>query len=469
MGSNYEAFTGIWRDLLNRYEGTPITVNFKKYVVENTEERRSDAYSHNIHSYPARIFPYIPIFIYAVPQLCPKNGLILDPFCGSGTTLLESIIHPIFRRNIYGVEINPLGRLIAKVKTTPIEEKCLSERIKIVKEKIRTAQRTSVYQPRSEKIAFWFSEDAIYEINRIKSVLEENDLYDDCSDFLWVCFSAMIRKTALADPFIPPPVLLKLKKYKNSPKKLVFLTEYLKRAQKPELGGVFSDIVDKNFNRIVALNNYIKETPERAKIVWNDAREIKLGRLVNKGKLDSSYSELPQESIDLILTSPPYLSAQKYLRTMTLELLWLGIISEQQLGKLDQQIIGTERVCLKTEDFKKTLDIESVDSLVKWASARDRERASIIAKYFLEMYRAISEMHRVLKFDSHAVLVVGNNKVLGKKIKTYSLLIDIAIKCGFKTEIVLKDKIRGRGMITKRHDTGGLIEDEYVIVLKKTH
>lgn len=66
------------------------------------------------------------------------------------------------------------------------------------------------------------------------------------------------------------------------------------------------------------------------------------------------------------------------------------------------------------------------------------------------------------------ILVVGNNKVCGKTIETYRLLSVIGKKTGFKNELILKDPIRSRGMITKRHINGGMIKDEYVVVLKKS-
>jgi hypothetical protein len=72
-----------------------------------------------------------------------------------------------------------------------------------------------------------------------------------------------------------------------------------------------------------------------------------------------------------------------------------------------------------------------------------------------------------LKHGAYAVVVLGDNKVLGRNIETHKLLIDMASVSGFKLEVVLKDKIRGRGMITRRHNSGGLIKEEFIVVLKK--
>jgi DNA modification methylase len=466
---NGEALAAAWQDMSRRFKKKTIDCDFKTIVLKHTNERRSDACTHNIHSYPAKMFPYIPIFLYSIPQLCPPDGTILDPFCGSGTTLIESIIHPIFRRNVYGVEINPLGRLVAKVKTTPIPPEVLRNRTDSIAKQIKKPDKEKYHLPKSKKINFWFSQKAIIELCRIKHAIEEDDVYDDFSDFMWVCFSSIIRKVSLADPFIPPPVLLKLSKYENSKQKYEHLKEHLRRAREPDLTATFLSTVEKNLERIDVLDTLAAENSKpRAQIIWDDARHIGVGRLGKKGALikDGSRS-LSSNSIDLILTSPPYLSAQKYVRTLTLELLWLDVLSELQIAQLDKETIGTERVALKETDFSITTGVESVDRLVKWASSKSRERAAIILRYFLEMKKTMIEMYRVLKNESYAVLVVGNNEVLGKKVKTYSLLIDAAESVGFKLELVLKDRIRGRGMITRRHNTGGLIEEEYIVVLKK--
>ena len=171
--------------------------------------------------------------------------------------------------------------------------------------------------------------------------------------------------------------------------------------------------------------------------------------------------------MDIIVTSPPYLTAQKYIRTHKLELLWLGLLTEKKLQELDKELIGTEKVLLKEVDFNKHAGIKSIDSLIKWAITVSPERAALVYKYFQDMRQAVSEMYRVLKNDAYAILVVGNNIVLKKKVRTYRLLTDLATSEGFKEVLILKDKIRSRGMKTKRHNSGGLIKEEYVIVLKK--
>lgn len=460
----------LWFNLIKEFKKNPLDFNFKHAVLAHLGERRSDAYTHSIHSYPAKMFPYIPTFFFSIPEVCPPHGVVLDPFCGSGTVLLESLVHPLYKRNVYGIEINPLGRLIAKVKTTPLKEKKLEERISNLLELVKRYENIKVPLPESKKIEFWFSKRAICELSKLKHLIEEEGRDDDYKDFFWVCFSSIIRKVSRADPFIPPPVLLKIHKYKNSPDKHKFLLKFSKQTQNPDVIGLFRSTVEKNSERIKSLNR-IKEVREgkiKAHVIWDDVRHTKLGRLGKKGELiKKSASTISSNSIDLVLTSPPYLTAQKYIRTQSLELLWLGMVSENEIPRLEKEVIGSEHVSLKEINFADGVGVKSVDALIKWASSKSPQRAAMLFKYFFEMKQAISETYRILKDGAYAIIVIGNNKVLGRKVETYKLLIDVAALSGFKLKLVLKDKIRGRGMITRRHNTGGLIKEELIIGLKK--
>ena len=73
--------------------------------------------THGIHPYPAKFVPQIPGAI--IDAYSKPGDTILDPFCGSGTTLLESIIRG---RNALGIDINPIATLISRAKVTPLKD-----------------------------------------------------------------------------------------------------------------------------------------------------------------------------------------------------------------------------------------------------------------------------------------------------------------------------------------------------------
>ena len=233
-----------WHSLISKFKEKPLDFNFKEAVLACLQNQSSNIYTHSIHSYPAKMFVYIPRFFLSISDICSPEGKILDPFCGSGTVLLESLIHPLYKRNVYGVEINPLGRLISKVKTTPLPEGELREKIDYLLKSVQGLNSISeVYIPDSANLKFWFSEKAINRLGKLRYLIEGVE-EDDYRDFFWLCFSSIIRKVSNADPFIPPPVRLKIEKYNDSKSKERLLREFIKQIRDPDVAGLFRKKVE---------------------------------------------------------------------------------------------------------------------------------------------------------------------------------------------------------------------------------
>lgn len=447
----------------------PIAFDFKEatsYLLPEKDIESNFSYQY-IHYYPGRIHPFIPRFIFALGDLAHLDGVMLDPFAGSGTILLECMLNPVLRRKCYGIEINPVARLISKVKTTAINDqevgRCLAELRKI----FTGVRKSDIDYPAFKNRDLWFTKPALTGLCKLRFSIDVLGASSDIKDFFWVCFSSMIRKVAKADPYIPPPVVLKPEKYRYSPRKYGRLIDFLKRAENPKVWSLFEDVVTANKSKMKDFSycHQMSNCRIDAKLIWDDASAIKVGRMGERGIIykDSS-RRLQSEVIDLILTSPPYLTAQKYIRSNRLELFWLGY-SEEDVNYLEKESIGSESVASNWE--MEDLGIQSVDGLVKNTMSKSTERAQNIHRYFGKMKLALKEMYRVLRPGGFAILVVGDNKVRGKHIGTYRLLCDSAMKCGFEEVAILKDVIRGRSMMTKRNGTGGLIKNEYVIILEK--
>ena len=104
-----QQLVGYYRSYQN--DGEPIAVNFRSLVPELSKLER---YTHLIHSYPAKLLANIPFYFFATDELCPQEGTVLDPFCGTGTVLLEAALSG---RTALGADANPLAELITNVKT----------------------------------------------------------------------------------------------------------------------------------------------------------------------------------------------------------------------------------------------------------------------------------------------------------------------------------------------------------------
>lgn len=152
-------------DLINLFitmyekDNTPIPVDFRLLVSEiNTQER----YTHLIHTYPAKLLPQIPYFFLNNEILSKKGDLVLDPFCGTGTVLLEA---NLANRNSIGIDANPLARLISEVKVNYIAPDILSLKIKTIIDQAKLSRKRRM--PRIKNLDFWFSNKAKLQLARL--------------------------------------------------------------------------------------------------------------------------------------------------------------------------------------------------------------------------------------------------------------------------------------------------------------
>jgi len=444
-----------------RRSGRPIQFSFRDAI--SRWVKRSDKYTHQIHSYPAKLIAYIPIFFLSHPLYGKERKYLLDPFAGTGTVLLEGIIHPFHPMNTLGVEINPLARLVSKVKTTPLDPKSLAETAQDLIIAIKSS-RIQPELPELRNIDFWFKPKAQRDLARIKHQID--CLADpDHKDFFLVCLSSIIRRVSLADNKIGPPVLLKNITYSNLNQTRKVMRD-LQDKHNPDSIKYFEEQVKANIKRMAdfydSFNGQVK-----SQIIWDDIKTLQKGRYKKAGEIDKSKaSRLPL--IDLVITSPPYINAQKYIRTLKFEMVLLGLVPYDQLQDLDRSLVGTERICERDSlDLIKTGD-KLADATIEWIYKKSRKRAAIVGRFYRDMALSMKNIHRVMRRGGRFVLVIGNNLVFDKRVKNYQILANIARdQIGFHVDFIARDEIRSHGFITKRHDTSGIISDEWVISLSK--
>ena len=117
---------------------------------------------------------------------------------------------------------------------------------------------------------------------------------------------------------------------------------------------------------------------------------------------------------------------------------------------------------------------ETADRIIATIEALDRSKARILRKYFLEMSEALSEMHRVLKRNAAAVVVVGTSVMRGTNVQTHNCLADVASQRGFEVVGIGRRALdRNRRMMPARFGKSQtLIEqrmhEEYVLGLLKS-
>lgn len=212
------------------------------------------------------------------------------------------------------------------------------------------------------------------------------------------------------------------------------------------------DVLSSFENKVKKTIRHIKQNncKVQTKIIGNEARKI----------------NAPTRSIDIIITSPPYINAQKYFRSTQLELYWLDLVDNQKLRDLDEKMIGTERV--KSNNYKifRLIGLDSIDKTLK-RYKEDKKIAYIISQYYSSMILVIKEMYRVLKKDGKLVLVMGDNNIKGKLVPSGKIFQDILVKEGFRLDKIYFDEIESYSLMTKRNNTANIIKREWVLVAKK--
>jgi len=443
-------------------------VDFRGLCAHWQWAKRSDVYTHFLHRYPAKLIPYIPIFFLS-SSLASDDDIILDPFAGTGTVGLESITHLVHPRSCQLVEINPLARLISSAKTTPIDPVLLRKQLADLSRSMREYDKEPTI-PQFPGIDFWFRQKAQKGLAQVRDCIENLEADVPEKDFFWACYSSIIRDMSRADPKIAPPVRLSAKKFPGMQKAMV--KRKLAQKRRFEAPTRFRKTVKRNIERMQGLWDVLgrTESSKTAQVVGNDARHLTRTSYIGKGHLNTTQSRpLMDNSVGMVITSPPYINAQKYTRTTKFELWWLGLVEEsaEALSNFDRQLIGTERVPYDEYTEITPVGNTTADALLRWIFDIEPLRAGIVSKYFNDMRLALREIKRVLRPEGYCILVVGNNAVFKQVIPNNQILAEIAQEEGFALEAMLVDKIRSRGLITKRHETASMIADEWIILLRK--
>jgi hypothetical protein len=105
--------------------------------------------THGVHKFPAKFFPELPR--YLIRKYSRFGDTVLDPMCGSGTVVLESMLN---NRIGVGIDIDPIARLITKVKTTPIAPKTLTLAARDLIAQINTLDNSSDYHPQTPEFHY---------------------------------------------------------------------------------------------------------------------------------------------------------------------------------------------------------------------------------------------------------------------------------------------------------------------------
>jgi hypothetical protein len=433
--SAYPVDTGsVATQLLRRFscDGRPIPVSFRELVPWIKGERGT----HYLHSYPAKLLPQIAHFFLASQLLASRDDAVLDPFAGAGTVPLEAVLSG---RPAIHADVNPLAKLITAVKVTRIADETITAALSTIPHAYsRTRARL---RPDVVNLDHWYDEATIRALVRLRTAIDQVD-DADLQPLLQITFSAVARKVSRADPRFSVPV---------------------RRRDGEEMRSrnvieTFIQQLEANRQRFRELDRLLPiGAPVRVECAGDDARFLK----------GADGNPLADGSVGIVLTSPPYAGAQKYVRAASLSLGWLGLAGSRGLTALERRTIGREHLPKAEVLARPQTGIPEAERLLKLIADRNALRAAICASYLVEMRSALRESVRVLKPGGHMILVIGDNTVCGRRFPSSEYLRLVLEDMGMETKLIVVDNIRSRGLITRRASTAGVIMSEWVLVLQK--
>jgi DNA modification methylase len=369
--------------------------------------------SHGIHPFAAKFPPQLPRLF--IEELTKSGDSVLDPMAGSGTTIVEALM---LRREAFGFDIDPLAVRLCRVKTNWLDTRELQTVGLTIIESAHRTRRAEASLNRELKgrfdqvtrdfLDYWFLKETQLELLSLVLSIEKTAEPLVRDFFELVLSSTIIAKTggvSLARDLAHSRPHRDLKKKPRNA-----ITEFQLR-----LGKVL-----KKFQTL----------PQRVKRVFvaeRDAKDV----------------PIPSNSIDLIVTSPPYANAIDYMRAHKFSLVWFGH-SICALSHLRSRYIGSERVnAICSGDLA-----DDVEKAILKLEGIDKSKGKVLRKYLVEMTQVLSEMHRVLKPGKPAVVVVGPSTMRGMEILTHKYLAEIGKAVGFQVAGVQRRSIdRDRRML----------------------
>lgn len=349
-----------------------------------------------IHPFPARMAPSI-VWDYLPDDEKPLR--VLDPMAGSGTTL---VIARAKGHHALGCDTDPLALLIARAWFSAIDPQRLLHRANLVLDRARRLSEKlspgEAYPPQSDGetkrfIDFWFDDQNRIQLTALSKCISRVRDTDERT-LLWSALSRLIIT-------------------KRSGASLAMDVSHSRPHRKYEQAPISP------FDKFLQSVDYIKK---RAPFHIDDTdlspASIKQG--------DARALPVKSNSVDMVITSPPYLNAIDYMRGHRLSLVWMGY-SIQALRSVRSDNIGSERSAYPSQANKLMSILEAMGDTEKL----DQRHRGMIMRYLADMHRAILECRRVLSQDGQAVFVIGDSSIRGVFIRNSQALISLAKNSGF--------------------------------------
>lgn len=386
----------------------------------------------NLHKYPATMLPQIGIELFK--ELDIKEGKLLDPYCGSGSSFMVGLDRGI--NEMYGFDINPLAILISRAKFTKIDDdKLFSYKQKLrddIYEFIKTEfNLTKIILPKYFNIYFWFSKQILTNLAVLRLFI--NKIQDkDIKRFFWVPFSETIRECSYT----------RCSEFKLYRKKQEEINNF-----NPDVFGVYFE----KLNKVIAIyKDYYLPALKNVKI-----------------KVDYKMFEKKDSYYDVVLTSPPYGDSKTTVAYGQFSLFaneWMGI---KYARGIDAMLMGGRP---SRNGYDKGIIANYINAIAKQSEARSLE----VSSFYSDLENSIKDIAWSVRKGGKIIYIVGNRRVKNIQLPTDQFIAEKFEENGFKHLFTYERLLGNKVMPLKNSPTNKVgqrvstMTNEYIVVCEKS-
>jgi hypothetical protein len=338
-------------------------------AVEGGGDDADRAHVHGFHTYPARMHPVTAARL--VRAMSGPGATVLDPFCGSGTVLVEAMIAG---RRALGTDLNPLAVRIARLKTArfdaPAREALVAHARAIAAfadgRRERRAGATRRYPPEDVEI---FDPHVLLELDSLRAAIVDRTDQAAVHDALELVLSAILVKVSRQSSDTATA---------RAPRRLA--AGFTAR--------LFSRKAEELTTRLAALAALVPADAHPARVELDDATRLRT---------------VPASTVDAVIASPPYVATYDYLAHHALRMRWLG---------LDARPFSTGEMGARRR-------YDRLDA----GAARDA--------WARELGATLRAMSRVCRKGARVALLVADSAVQGEALRAHSIVASVAGDAGF--------------------------------------
>jgi len=388
--------------------------------------------THGLHPYPARMVPQVARRLLG--RYSKPGGLVLDPFCGSGTVLVEAVL---LGRRAVGVDVNPLAVLLARVKSKPVEPGLVRGSLRKLLAEVSAdlgllrSGRLLAELPEFPNVRYWFKEGVGEELSvvmrRVQGLGEPR-----LRALALVCLSQCARRASniysAGDTFTKR------------------LREEELQSHTPDVEHFFTQSVNKAITAMQAFYNAsARGRFGVAQVLQGDARSL----------------PLPDCSVDAVVTSPPYgeeRSTVSYTRWSRVSAPWLGFTTEM--------FRSASRASLGESPRQGWRLPETLRAALEPVAREDPLLARAASRFFADYFSSLGEMARVLVRGGRCCVVVGDRSLRRRRIPVGAITREMGEALGLGHIKSFKRRIPSKS-IPWSVAKGETIHGENIVIMRK--